>query len=272
MSLSRHCFAGAPRMRSPFSSLALSFNSYRPPPGGTVQKAFPRIPVNSVGGVHLSEPLLAPYLFGPFLLSQAVSQVGDKLPFSSLPLKSSPLAPDWTLGSLCRRFNEDFPLRHLLCPVTHSLGKKLLFANDLGGSYTGWKTNRCTKYSASLWDFIFLDLSLECTFLCISPFKCEHLKQWIGSHPKWRCVVVRPRRRKVASSSLDPTEVMPRMYGLAHVKSAVESRMSRNWSVVDIVCRFKRTRAISKQSLCSVKMESQSNTVKLPLLSALIDM
>ncbi|GBN38055.1 hypothetical protein AVEN_196046-1 [Araneus ventricosus] len=85
------------------------------------------------GGVHLSEPLLAPYLFGPFLLSQAVSQAGDKLHFQSLPLKSSPLAPDWTPGSLCRRFNE---LRHLLCSVTHGVGKKLLVANDLGGSYS----------------------------------------------------------------------------------------------------------------------------------------
>ncbi|GBO32591.1 hypothetical protein AVEN_168981-1 [Araneus ventricosus] len=116
-----------PLPKNLFSSsiLALSFNSHRPPTGGTVQKASPRIPVNSVGGVHLSEPLLAPYLFGPVLLSQAVSQAGDKLPFSSLPLKSSPLAPDWTPGSLCRRFNEDFPLRHLLCPVTHGVGKKV---------------------------------------------------------------------------------------------------------------------------------------------------
>ncbi|GBM00980.1 hypothetical protein AVEN_67321-1 [Araneus ventricosus] len=120
-----------------FSILALPFNSHRPPPGGTVQKASPRIPVNSVGRVHLSEPLLAPYLFGPFLLSQAVSQAGEKLPFQSLPLKSSPLAPDWTPGSICRRFNE---LRHLLCSVTHGVGKKLLVANDLGdlrGSYNG---------------------------------------------------------------------------------------------------------------------------------------
>ncbi|GBN72905.1 hypothetical protein AVEN_245987-1 [Araneus ventricosus] len=29
----------------------------------------------------------------------------------------------------------DFPLRHLLCSVTHGVGKKLLVANDLGGSY-----------------------------------------------------------------------------------------------------------------------------------------
>ncbi|GBL96981.1 hypothetical protein AVEN_66090-1 [Araneus ventricosus] len=113
------------RKKSPFSSLALSFNSHRPPTGGTVQKASPRIPVNSVGGVHLSEPLLAPYLFGPVLLSQAFSQAGDKLAFQLLPLKSSPLAPDWTPGTLCRRFNEDFPLRHLLCPVTHGMGKKV---------------------------------------------------------------------------------------------------------------------------------------------------
>ncbi|GBM45689.1 hypothetical protein AVEN_98737-1 [Araneus ventricosus] len=116
----------------PLSTLALSFNSHRPPTGGTVQKASPRIPVNSVGGVHLSEPLLIPCLLGPFLSSQAVSQAGDKLPFQSLPLKSSPLAPDWTSGSLCRRFNE---LRHLLCSVTHGVGEKLLVANDLGGSY-----------------------------------------------------------------------------------------------------------------------------------------
>ncbi|GBM02049.1 hypothetical protein AVEN_209743-1 [Araneus ventricosus] len=129
-----------PRKSSPCSSLSssekisllvLSFNSHRPPTGGTVQKASPRIPVNSVGGVHLSEPLLTPYLFGPFLLSQAVSQARDKLPFQSLPLQSRPLAPDWTPGSLCRRFNE---LRHLLCSVTHGVGKKLLVANDLGGS------------------------------------------------------------------------------------------------------------------------------------------
>ncbi|GBM94287.1 hypothetical protein AVEN_154620-1 [Araneus ventricosus] len=105
-----------------FSILALSFNSHRPPTGGTVQKASPQIPVNSEGGVHLSEPLLAPYLFGPFLLSQAASQDGDKLLFQSLPLKSSPLKPDWTPGSLCRRFNE---LRHLLCSVTHGVGKKV---------------------------------------------------------------------------------------------------------------------------------------------------
>ncbi|GBM68528.1 hypothetical protein AVEN_158099-1 [Araneus ventricosus] len=67
------------------SILALSFNSHRPPTGGTAQKASPRIPVSSVGGVHLSEPLLAPYLFGPVLLSQAVSQDGDKLPFHHFP-------------------------------------------------------------------------------------------------------------------------------------------------------------------------------------------
>ncbi|GBM90140.1 hypothetical protein AVEN_20268-1 [Araneus ventricosus] len=64
----------------PFSSLALSFNSYRPPTGGTIQKAFSRIPVNSVGGVHLSEPLLAPYLFGPFLLSQEVFRLEINCP------------------------------------------------------------------------------------------------------------------------------------------------------------------------------------------------
>ncbi|GBN56987.1 hypothetical protein AVEN_68468-1 [Araneus ventricosus] len=115
-----------PLPKNPFSSfLALSFNSHRPPSGGTVQKASPRISVNSVGGVHLREPLLAPYLFGPVLLSQAVSQAGDKLSVSSLTLKSSPLAPDWTPGSLCRRFNEDFPLLHLLCPVTHGVVKKV---------------------------------------------------------------------------------------------------------------------------------------------------
>ncbi|GBM55923.1 hypothetical protein AVEN_55859-1 [Araneus ventricosus] len=50
-----------------FSILALPFNSHRPPTGGTVQKASPRIHVNSVRGVHLSEPLLAPYPFGPVL-------------------------------------------------------------------------------------------------------------------------------------------------------------------------------------------------------------
>ncbi|GBN04911.1 hypothetical protein AVEN_221380-1 [Araneus ventricosus] len=113
--------------------------------GGTVQKASPRIPVNSVGGVHLSEPLLAPYLSGLFLLSQAVSQAGDKLPFQSLPLKSSPLAPDWTPGSLRRRFNE---LRHLLCSVTHGVGKKLLVANDLGGSYRGGTLRIFRRYSS----------------------------------------------------------------------------------------------------------------------------
>ncbi|GBM15563.1 hypothetical protein AVEN_172723-1 [Araneus ventricosus] len=109
----------------PFSIFTLPFYSHRPPTGGTVQKTSPRIPVNSVGGVHLSELLLALYLFGPFLLSQAVSQAGDKLPFQSLPLKSSPLTPDWNPSSLCRHFNEDFPLRHLLCPVTHGVGKKV---------------------------------------------------------------------------------------------------------------------------------------------------
>ncbi|GBM62062.1 hypothetical protein AVEN_144281-1 [Araneus ventricosus] len=70
--------------------------------------------------------------FGPVLLSQAVSLAGDNLPFSSRPLKSRPLAPDSTPGSLCRRVNEDFPLRHLLCPVTHGVGKKTT-ANYLGG-------------------------------------------------------------------------------------------------------------------------------------------
>ncbi|GBN86631.1 hypothetical protein AVEN_131863-1 [Araneus ventricosus] len=120
----------------PRSSL---FNPHLLLTGGAVKKASPRIPVNSVGEVHLSESLLAPYLFVPFLLSPAVSQAGDKLSFQSLPLKSSPLSPDWIPGSLCRRFNEDFPLRHLLCPVTHGVGKKLLLANDLGGSYNGHK-------------------------------------------------------------------------------------------------------------------------------------
>ncbi|GBM09449.1 hypothetical protein AVEN_141377-1 [Araneus ventricosus] len=54
-----------------FSILALPFNSHRPPTRGTIQKSSPRIPVNSVGGVHLSEPLLAPYLFWacPFVAS-----------------------------------------------------------------------------------------------------------------------------------------------------------------------------------------------------------
>ncbi|GBN04817.1 hypothetical protein AVEN_14038-1 [Araneus ventricosus] len=94
--------------------------------GNGPEKSLQQITVNSVGGVHLSEPLLAPYLFfGPVLLSQAVSPAGDNLPFSSRPLKSRPLAPDWTPGSLCRRVKEDFPLRHLLCPVTHGVGKKL---------------------------------------------------------------------------------------------------------------------------------------------------
>ncbi|GBN58769.1 hypothetical protein AVEN_120837-1 [Araneus ventricosus] len=30
----------------------------------------------------------------------------------------------------------DFPPRHLFCSVTHGMGKKLLVANDLGGSCT----------------------------------------------------------------------------------------------------------------------------------------
>ncbi|GBM85894.1 hypothetical protein AVEN_144321-1 [Araneus ventricosus] len=120
-----------PRKSSPCSLQSSSEKSLRSPSSlflltpivlllGSGQQASPRIPVNSVGGVHLSEPLLAPYLFGPFLLSQAFSQAGDKLPFQSLTLKSSPLAPDWTPVSLCRRFNE---LRHLLCSVTHGVGK-----------------------------------------------------------------------------------------------------------------------------------------------------
>ncbi|GBM82370.1 hypothetical protein AVEN_271591-1 [Araneus ventricosus] len=64
--------------------------------------------------------------FWSFPLSQASSQAGDKLPYPSLPLTSSPQVTEWTPGSLCRRFNEmsgvgklDFPLRHLLCSVTH---------------------------------------------------------------------------------------------------------------------------------------------------------
>ncbi|GBN96558.1 hypothetical protein AVEN_76601-1 [Araneus ventricosus] len=65
-----------------------------------------------------------PFL-GPVLLSQTVSPAGYNLPFSSRPLKRNPLAPDWTPGSLCRRVNEDFPLRHMLCPVTHGVGKKV---------------------------------------------------------------------------------------------------------------------------------------------------
>ncbi|GBN72238.1 hypothetical protein AVEN_117732-1, partial [Araneus ventricosus] len=48
---------------------------------------------------------------------------------------SSPSVTDWTPGSLCRRFSEDSPLRHLLCSVTHGMGKKLLVVNNLGGSY-----------------------------------------------------------------------------------------------------------------------------------------
>ncbi|GBM80757.1 hypothetical protein AVEN_10623-1 [Araneus ventricosus] len=82
------------RKISPLHPRSSLFNPHLLPTGGAVKKASPRIPVNSVGGVHLSEPLLDPYLSGPFLLSQAVSQAGDKLPFQSLPLKSSPLAPD----------------------------------------------------------------------------------------------------------------------------------------------------------------------------------
>ncbi|GBM20776.1 hypothetical protein AVEN_111013-1 [Araneus ventricosus] len=45
-------------------------------------------------------------------------------------LTSGPLLTGWTLGSLCRRFNEmsvvdrlDSPPRHLLCSVTHGMGK-----------------------------------------------------------------------------------------------------------------------------------------------------
>ncbi|GBN10200.1 hypothetical protein AVEN_200661-1 [Araneus ventricosus] len=57
-------------------------------------------------------------------------------------LTSGPLLTGWTLGSLCRRFNEmsvvdrlDFPPRHLLCSVTHGREKVTDVANDLGGSY-----------------------------------------------------------------------------------------------------------------------------------------
>ncbi|GBN65005.1 hypothetical protein AVEN_57016-1 [Araneus ventricosus] len=116
-------FQSSSKKNLPFSILALLFLILIfSPLGGAVKKASPRIPVNSVGGVHLSEPLLAPYLFGPFLLSQVVSQAGDKLPLQSLPLKSSLLAPDWTPGSLYRRFNA---LIHLLCSVTHGVEKKV---------------------------------------------------------------------------------------------------------------------------------------------------
>ncbi|GBM70308.1 hypothetical protein AVEN_262525-1 [Araneus ventricosus] len=90
------------------------------------------------GGVYFSEPLLVPYLLVLFL-SQAGSQAGAKWPYQSLPLTSSPSMTGWTPGSLCRRFNEmsivdrlDFPPRHMLCSVTHGMGKKLLVANDLG--------------------------------------------------------------------------------------------------------------------------------------------
>ncbi|GBM63649.1 hypothetical protein AVEN_10127-1 [Araneus ventricosus] len=67
---------------------------------------------------------------------------------------------EWSVGdrldscSLCRRFNEmfvvdrlDFPPRHLLCSVTHGMGKKLLVADDLGGSY-----NMCFLFISKIQD------------------------------------------------------------------------------------------------------------------------
>ncbi|GBO05383.1 hypothetical protein AVEN_231217-1 [Araneus ventricosus] len=77
-----------PRKSSPCSFLSSSKNSlllhprsslFNPHllPTGERSKASSRILVNSVGGVHLSEPLLVPYLL-VLLLSQAGSQAGDK--------------------------------------------------------------------------------------------------------------------------------------------------------------------------------------------------
>ncbi|GBO42268.1 hypothetical protein AVEN_201331-1, partial [Araneus ventricosus] len=62
--------------------------------GNGPEKSLQQITVNSVAGVHLSEPIGSLPFFGPVLSSQAVSQTGDNLPFSSRPLKSRPLAPD----------------------------------------------------------------------------------------------------------------------------------------------------------------------------------
>ncbi|GBL57914.1 hypothetical protein AVEN_260253-1 [Araneus ventricosus] len=123
-----------PRKSSPWSSLSSSEDLFQKSPrsllshslltpsssswGNGPEKSLQQITVNSVGGVQLSHYWLLTF-FGPVILSQAVSQAGDILPFSSRPLKSRPLAPDWTPGSVSRRVNEGFPLRHLLCPLTH---------------------------------------------------------------------------------------------------------------------------------------------------------
>ncbi|GBM76486.1 hypothetical protein AVEN_233088-1 [Araneus ventricosus] len=100
-----------PRKSSPCSSLSSSEDLFQKSPRSLPshflltpsssswwngpEKSLQQITIHSVGGVHLSEPLLAPYLFfGPVLSSQAVSQTRDNLPFSSRPLKSRPQAPD----------------------------------------------------------------------------------------------------------------------------------------------------------------------------------
>ncbi|GBO15026.1 hypothetical protein AVEN_167641-1 [Araneus ventricosus] len=57
----------------PFSSLALSFNSLVLLLGERSGKVSPRIPVNFVGGVYFSEPLLVPYLLVLFSVASGFS-------------------------------------------------------------------------------------------------------------------------------------------------------------------------------------------------------
>ncbi|GBN25017.1 hypothetical protein AVEN_109455-1 [Araneus ventricosus] len=136
-----------PRKSSPCSFLSSSknslplhprsslFNPHLLPTGGAV-KSLSTNPRQFCRWSLFQRAIIGSLPFWSFPLSQAASQAGDKCPNPSLPLTSSPSVTGWTPGSLCRRFNEDSPLRHLLCSVTHDMGKKLLVVNDLGGSFT----------------------------------------------------------------------------------------------------------------------------------------
>ncbi|GBM25070.1 hypothetical protein AVEN_96653-1 [Araneus ventricosus] len=99
---------------------------------------FAGLQVESISAIHYWYLLL-------LLLSQAGSHAGDKGPYQSLPLTSSPPVTGWTPCSLCRRFNEDFRLRHLLCSVAHDLGKSywsLMILGDLRGSYNIYRSTK----------------------------------------------------------------------------------------------------------------------------------
>ncbi|GBN04813.1 hypothetical protein AVEN_270742-1 [Araneus ventricosus] len=118
--------------KSPSSlSLHLPFYSLVLLLGERSRKTFPQIHVHFVSGAHLSEPLLAPYLFWACPSVASGFSCSRKLTLFITSPKEQTEGARLKSSSLWRRFNEDSPLRHLLCPVVHGVGKKVT-ANDLG--------------------------------------------------------------------------------------------------------------------------------------------